>query len=321
MTLDIIVPHYDEPWEEGKKLFDMLALQRDIDFSDFRVILVDDGGEHDVFPDVIRQKYPFEVTGVQIPHGGVSAARNAGMDHSGAKWILFHDFDDMFTSVYALRGIFDVLGTEDYDLLWTPFYVEVNEARKRQTKEEMNLVFIHGKIFRRDFLVNHGIRFCEELYFSEDTAFCAVVDMEIDHERIGKIKSEIVPYVWTFRPGSITTDPGKGYANAVGLFRRQTYVAEEARKRGDMEHFRGYVARAACDAYVTICRTDRDWDTTEFRAEALAYLREHWDDLAAAPAETVKAALRGSIREGSLREKPEISLEDWLNNFVGEVVT
>lgn len=320
MTLDIIVPHYDEPWGEGRKLFDMLALQRDVDFSDFRVILVNDGDKNDVFPEVFRSGYPYEVTGVRIPHGGVSAARNAGLDHSGAKWVMFCDFDDTFTSIYALRGIFDVLGTEDFDLLWTPFYVEINEERKRQTKDEMNLVFVHGKVFRRDFLIGHGLRFNTGLYFSEDTAFCAVVSMEIDPERVGKIKSDIVPYVWTYRPGSITTDPAKGYSNAVGLFRRQVYVAEEARKRGNMDHYRGYVARAVCDAYVTICRTDRDWDTAGFREEARDYIREHREDLRLVPEETVQAALRGCFREAGLEKAPPVTLEQWINDFAGEVV-
>ena len=43
MLLDIIVPHYKEPWEVGRPLFEMLALQRGVSFSDFRVILVNDG--------------------------------------------------------------------------------------------------------------------------------------------------------------------------------------------------------------------------------------------------------------------------------------
>ena len=41
--LDIIVPHFQEPWAVGKKFFDMLALQRGVSFQDFRVILCQDG--------------------------------------------------------------------------------------------------------------------------------------------------------------------------------------------------------------------------------------------------------------------------------------
>ena len=34
--LDIIMPHYDEPWETGKKFFYMLDMQRGVDFSQFK---------------------------------------------------------------------------------------------------------------------------------------------------------------------------------------------------------------------------------------------------------------------------------------------
>ena len=45
MTLDIIVPHYHEPWKICKPLFDSIALQRGIKFEDIAVIVVNDGAE------------------------------------------------------------------------------------------------------------------------------------------------------------------------------------------------------------------------------------------------------------------------------------
>ena len=40
MRLDIVVPHYKEPWEVCHYLFDSLALQRGICFENIKVILV-----------------------------------------------------------------------------------------------------------------------------------------------------------------------------------------------------------------------------------------------------------------------------------------
>lgn len=45
MTLDIIIPHYKEPWETVKYGFEMLALQRLVNFDDIHVYLVQDGEE------------------------------------------------------------------------------------------------------------------------------------------------------------------------------------------------------------------------------------------------------------------------------------
>ena len=40
---DIIVPHYREPWEDGRKFFDLMEHQRGIRHDDFRVTVVQDG--------------------------------------------------------------------------------------------------------------------------------------------------------------------------------------------------------------------------------------------------------------------------------------
>ena len=45
MLLDLFITHWTEPWEVGKKNFDMLALQRLIDWSEIRITLVHDGTE------------------------------------------------------------------------------------------------------------------------------------------------------------------------------------------------------------------------------------------------------------------------------------
>lgn len=316
MTLDIIVPHYDEPWTEGKKMFDMLALQRDVDFSEFRVILVNDGEQNDVYPEIVKQKYPYAVDEIIIPHKGVSAARNRGIDHSDARWVMFCDFDDTFTSIYSLRMIFDALETERHDMLWFPFYVELNVQQKRQIRKKFNLIFTHGKVYRRSFLNRHQIRFEESLYFSEDAAFNRVVDMEIDQNRIGKIDSEIIPYVWAYRMGSITTDPEKVYSNAIGLFRRQVYVAREHLKRGQKEAHDELVVRAMCDAYVTLNRTDLECDRSTFAKEV-------WDFWKPNRKVSVRVgifdeALKAALKEANITSErlPEgLSLSGWLDAF------
>lgn len=302
MLLDIIVPHYDEPWTEGKKLFDMLALQRDVEFGSFRVILVNDGNLCDVYPEIVRQRYPYEVVGLEIPHGGVSAARNRGLEYSQAQWVMFCDFDDTFTNVYSLRSIMDALETDRHDLLWCPFYVEVNENQKRTIRKKFNWIFIHGKVFRRSFLRDHGITFPEHLYYSEDTAFNRVVEMEIGENRIGEITSEIVPYVWVWRNGSATTDPEKTYSNAIGLFRRQRYVADQHMIRGQKELHDAVATRALCDAYVTLNRADLTCDRSEFKEEVVGFLREKLPDMKIS-LQVVETAYTSALKEAFVTEE------------------
>ena len=103
-SLDIIMPHYKEPWDTVKKFFAMLELQRGIDFHSFRVLIVNDGKEN-AFPLNQFSSFPYEVLQISITHAGVSAARNAGLLASEAEWVMFCDCDDMFAHPYALLDI------------------------------------------------------------------------------------------------------------------------------------------------------------------------------------------------------------------------
>ena len=55
--LDIIIPHYTESWEVGKKFFVMLDLQRGIDFNQIHVILVNDGLENSFPEEYYKDSY------------------------------------------------------------------------------------------------------------------------------------------------------------------------------------------------------------------------------------------------------------------------
>ena len=200
-SLDLIVTHYKEPFEVGKKFFDMLALQRDINFDDVGVILVNDGEENEFMGAWFKQ-YPYEITQVSIPKGGVSKARNAGLDHSTADWVMFCDFDDMFSSVFALHLIFCGIAEGKYDLLRATFTEETMDENRNihLVSHEDDTVFVHGKVMRRQFLLDNGIRFKDELTIHED-GFFNVLTYALAKDREQKIKTPI--YVWAWNNNSV----------------------------------------------------------------------------------------------------------------------
>ena len=170
--LDIIVPHYKEPWEVGQKFFAMLDLQRGVDFQkDFRVLLVHDGTEP--FPDDYFANRPYRVEQIVADHGGVSAARNVGIKAATADWVMFCDFDDIFTHVYSLRDYTSVLPTDRYDMMWSDFIAEdVNKNGVMGLhRRGQNVVFIHGKIYRRKFILANDLWFDTDLSFNEDSFY------------------------------------------------------------------------------------------------------------------------------------------------------
>lgn len=332
--LDIIIPHGGEPWETCRKFFDMLRLQLVADFSHVRVIVVHDNCAD--WPAMRLQDLPVKVDQHRVfmprkpgdrwdpkkcGRAGVSAARNLGLQVSCAEWVMFCDCDDMFANVWAMHGILDALnqaGAEKNDLLWTKFYYEQSGGRN---VTGMNWIFIHGKIYRREFLIREGIRFHPGLYYAEDSAFNATVDMAIDHTRIGEIQMDAVPYVWVWNRESVTSRPENNVRNTVGLFDRHELVAQEYERRGMKKDAQALRVRAIWDAFYQWHRQDlviRDAETVRKRVGAFA--AKYADAIGQVPEGTmavVKDAARKEAKKKGFQEEqePEERFPAWLENI------
>lgn len=250
----------------------MLSLQRAVDWSKIRITLVHDGTEP--FPDEYFDGMPFKVNQFSIPHGGIAKARNWCIDHSEATWIKWCDFDDMFAGVYSVQQIMNVLNNDQFDLLW--FDLLCDDHGKVINRTERNQVFVHDKVFRRSFLLEKGIRFKEDLIWCEDSAFLALIEMDIDHQRIGKIKAQAPIYLYIVRDGSLCNRPEIKFANLKSFFKRHCYVAEEFKKRGLTAQYNTMCVRTMADSYYTLVKApDIEEDKTEFAAEVWRWYEDH----------------------------------------------
>lgn len=251
MLLDLMITHWHEPWEVGAKAFQMLALQRCVDWSQIRVTLVHDGSES--FPAEYFAGFPFAVRQVELTHRGIAAVRNWCIDNGDAEWIKWCDFDDTFAGVYSLNAIMNVLGgAGNFDMLWFDLLWEMDG--RVYCRRERNPVFIHDKVLRRSFLKEHNIRFKEDLTWCEDSAFLAIIEMEIDHQRIGKIKCEHPIYLYICRQGSLCNRPEVKFKNLESFFERHCYILDEFLKRGLTDQYNTMCVRIMADSYYTLCR-------------------------------------------------------------------
>ena len=201
-NLDLIITHYKEPWSVGKPLFDSIAMQRMVNFENVGVILVNDGEENEL-PKECFEGYPFEINQLSIPKGGVSRARNAGLDASDADWIMFCDFDDGFSNVFGLYLIFCGMEEDKYDTIWSHFVEETKDAEGKLTlvQHQRDWVFIHGKAHRRQYLVDNNIRFHDKLTIHEDAYFTMMAQTICGEERVGAIKTPF--YLWKWNDNSV----------------------------------------------------------------------------------------------------------------------
>lgn len=296
--LDIVIPHYNEPWETGRPFFDMLAMQKGIDFRQIRVLLIHDGPYQ--FPKDTFDRYPYKVEQHTIEHKGVSAARNKGLELAKATWVTFCDFDDSYFGMFSLKFVFDVLDTEKYDLLWGPFIVEsVADSGKLvlTANEPWNSVWVHNKYFRTKWLKELGMLFNENLNISEDSAFLAVLISQTNVKRVGKINSPYPLYTWCYREGSATTNKSHAYRNMVGQFFRNVYVCDQFREKG-YDDADAMVARTMTDAYISLTRLDPPEGCDEMRKFVADFWKKNKAKVRKVSSEKLQKVMKASIKEG-----------------------
>ena len=280
--LDIVVTHYMEPWDICKKLFYTLEMQRCISWEDIRVTVINDGGH--MLPGEKLKDLSFQVNQVNLPHGGVSRARNEGLDLGSEPWVMFCDCDDCFFNIYALEDIMNVLKSpvkveERFDMLWTHCWEESPEGLVSMIPGYRVFVFCHGKVYNRAFLKREGIRFEEGLTFNEDSCFNAVIIARTVNSRIGEIKSQAPVYTWIRRPGSVTLREGADDIGTICNFRRNLIVTEENRLHKP-EQYANMVARTAYDAFYMIhSRRITDPCKQEILEEFRPRIREKIDEI------------------------------------------
>jgi len=293
--LDLMITHWNEPWEVGRNAFQMLAVQRGVDWSKVRVTLVHDGSKS--FPAENFVGLPFSVNQVELSHRGIAAVRNWCIDNGDAEWIKWCDFDDTFANLYALKSITDLLDEATaFDMLWFDLLWEMDG--KIYLRTERNPVFIHDKVFRRSFLKEHEIGFNESLTWCEDSAFLAVVEMEIDTKRIGKVKCMSPIYLYICRQGSLCNRPEIKFSNLESFFARHCYVADEFLKRGLTDQYYTMCVRIMADSYYTLCRAPNITDDkTEHERRVWAWFDAHRADFYACRDEMIPFVMRAVNEE------------------------
>ena len=249
MTLDIIVPHYKEPWDTCKYLFDTIATQRGVYFGNIKVIVVNDGDC--VLSDDCFKGYPYRVEYLKMPHGGVSAARNYGLDHSKADYVMFCDADDGFLSNYGLHLVFSAM-QEGLDYIFSTFVEETFSAEQTMTivSHKRDFTFMHGKVYRREWLVENNLRFDPELTLHEDGYFNTVALVAAQRSR--KIKGIETPfYLWRWNDNSTVRQDREDFVLRTYemLMLTRIRACEQLKQRGWEDEYKTSVCMTVLNSY------------------------------------------------------------------------
>lgn len=152
MKLSIIVPVYNVE-KTLRRCVDSIVSQ---DFRNFELLLVDDGStdKSGILADEMAQN-DARLAVFHKPNGGLSDARNYGLDHAGGEYVTFVDSDDELAPG-TLGKLISILGAhKDYDILEYP----VLERPERADKHLFN-PGINEYADAADWLSEQGLTHC-----------------------------------------------------------------------------------------------------------------------------------------------------------------
>lgn len=325
--LDILVPQYQETQDVVKVLLDSIAVQQGISFDDIGVIIVNDGaiGTDGYLPTKFLRSYPFHIEWHTHEHKGVSATRNACLDYSTAEYVMFCDADDCFISGVGLYRVLGEIKAEHPDSIFSKFY---EETRHPETGEpifivhSMDSTFVHGKIHRRQFLIDKNIRWNENLLVHEDSYFNVQCQRLADNLRYCNEPF----YLWRYRANSICRHDEdyilKTYAK---LLDSMDALVSNFVDRGEAALAQEYATAAIYDAYFTL--NQGKWlsvNNEEYRKEVerrfAGFYSKYWGMLnEISPQQRLKIVADIRMRffdEGLISES--ITFDDWILHILAD---
>ncbi len=183
--ISVIIPIYNA----GTYLVDCLESIRNQSFTDYEVLLIDDGSTDnsgkicDSFADKDSR---FHVT--HKPNGGVSSARNTGIDQAKGEWIGFIDSDDTVETDYLLhlyQGVNrqkDILVIQGFKTILPPKQSHIRAFETHlytasdiyQLFQELNINrsgYPFAKLYNTQIIQQNRIRFIEQIHYAEDVMF------------------------------------------------------------------------------------------------------------------------------------------------------
>ncbi|MFW5670449.1 MAG: glycosyltransferase family 2 protein, partial [Acetivibrio ethanolgignens] len=179
--LSVIVPVYNAA-KTINRCVDSIMNQT---FRDFELILVNDGSQDESLKicNTICSKYD-NVQLVDRPNGGVSSARNAGINASKGEYLTFVDSDD-FLDTHCFEYYFENNKSFDFYIQGYRIYTDRGNTISRRLPDNINNIVelleyteAHNlincpwaKLFKRDIIIQNQIYFNHELSYGEDHQF------------------------------------------------------------------------------------------------------------------------------------------------------
>ncbi len=204
MKLSIIITHYDEGERVVFPLLSSISNQIGVDFGEFEVIVVNDCSDVPLTDDFLTSFPNIKPRAVLLKENiGLASARNAGFAESTGEYVMYCDADDSFFNYTALFAFLEVVKNQKYDCVFSTFIEEVRTPEGvKFINHNGESTWVHGKIFRRQFLLDNDIRFPDGYRTHEDSYFTGICyELATNNRNFFAIPA--CTYVWRWNDNSM----------------------------------------------------------------------------------------------------------------------
>lgn len=183
--ISVIVPVYNVATTLNKCVDSILSQ----DLTNFELILVDDGSTDR--SSIICDSYLSIDDRVKVIHkqnGGVSSARNVGLDLAKGEWIAFVDSDDWVSSAYLKNLLFEAESLETPLVITYPVLHCLDGRIIKKSypsllvtddtlSQALKYNYLHGttapwgKLYKSEVIRKYNLKFCEGMHIGEDAFF------------------------------------------------------------------------------------------------------------------------------------------------------
>lgn len=221
--IDIIIPAYNAK----KTIFKTLAsISLQTIKSDLNVYIVNDASLYNYQEEIAFFKNWINIAELTLEkNSGPGIARQYGIDNSNSEYIMFIDADDTFYNCYSVELLYKKIKDLKSDLIISDI---LYERDKKREKYEANFVYMHGKIYKRSYLIDNNIRF-NNTRANEDNGFNnLLLLLGIKYDALDEIT-----YIYRENINSITRKNNREYKffGLHGYSYNLTWALNEAIKR------------------------------------------------------------------------------------------
>ena len=215
--IDIIIPVYN-----ARKTLELtlMSIKLQTIINKINIYLIDDNSSED-YKDILNKYKDMNIIYIKLDkNNGPAVARQKGIEMSSSKYIMFIDADDLLYDADSIKKLYNKI-EEDYD------YVVGITIDEKQNTQIMNESDLHGKIYKREFLLKNNIKFNntrihEDNYFNNLVLLCEPKQKEL-LENI---------YIYVDNKDSITNiNKEKEFENLEIYISNIKEIIEEATKR------------------------------------------------------------------------------------------